>query len=1144
VDNTYAFGITTQGRYLFRWKIIDAKDLIVSNDPFTFAVNPKYPQSFQPRSRDRAAYQLQVENIASNLDPDKLITETHMIDTGSPIIGDQDKIVECGNGRIIAMMIAAKEYPAKIAAYKKRLKEVAPSYGLPAASIDKMSVPVLVRARMEPMTPEQRQNFAQECNGRATAVSSSVERAKSYAALITPAMLNGLIVLENETIFQAIKAVRNKDFVIAFLNKVPANDRGEFVDAKGEISQDGTRLIATAIFVSFFKGERGLAIASKFFDSNDPDILTVFSGITRSLTILAQAESLVTSGARQPDYTFSEDLAKVVEVYSNIKATPQMSVEKYLNQQAFERQLNPFQEKVLQTIGENARSGKRIGQILSAFGQAIIDSTPPNQTGFMMVEPLTKSELWDAVVKMATMVTVEDIAALFDYYPSEVEKKLNEAIVTAPGVSKTDINFRVAADAYRGTSWEPEDRAYRQQLDYVNHMNAVYADLAKGLTTPEDKELLDSEFQRYRAGYLQHQMGWLGAHSRVISSFITGGSNFPVRRNEKANDALDKRTQEWMEWDTRAQKAIHSKLYPLEHGISSDRADAPDLLKQKLAQLEKTHSLMVDANKVIRNKNLSEDEKVKQLGDLGLKETIARELFKPDFMGRIGFADYQLSNSSANMKRIRERIASLEKRQGQETSQYDFEGGTVIDSVEDNRIQIQYDGKPAAEIIKKLKSHGFHWTPSLGVWQRMRGSSAEWAVKDITGVLVSHTKKPETEAIVEPEPEIEVIATPIPEKVDETAPTSTALMIKTPEIKPEYPQITGNNRNIPEPVSYLEPERLPIPEVPLEPGQQIRLFDKKTITKHDIAELFAPRPVPKEQIGFDASLLNSFVSNPNLSDSIQQYVLETPDPDIDQITEEQIEQGYLSDVDPIAEIVAQLLDNDYTYLARKLSGCNLSERDQIQVFGWRPLRNFLSWAMSRKEPVQVCAAGMTHGVYQITLLGLSNHGERIADVTARAKSVPGLKPIYSQDNNTVYEIVVPEETEKTLEWQPQEVSHKAARREPVEQAAMFESDQVKANLKRSIHDELKAIKDYEDRGTGADEKTAELYKEIRRDELTHYDAFTKRLAKLQGTALNDNSMYRSDPVNGELSSVDIPLTCGTQPVEPHIKEAINHAEEV
>ena len=318
IDNTFAFGITTSQRYIFQWKIVDAKDLIVSHDPFTFALNPKFTARLQPRKRERAAYQLQVRNIAGALNPDQLIVDTHTIDTGSPIIGDKDNLVECGNGRVIALLIAAKDFPDRIAAYKKRLKEIAPSYGLPTTGIDKMAIPVLVRARLQPMTIEQRQAFAEECNGRATAAVSAIDKAKSYADKITPGMLNGLIVLENETIFQALKAIRNKDFVISFLKAIPPNDRGEFVDAKGEISQDGTRLIATAIFVNVFKGERGLAIATKFFESSDPDMLTVFSGITRSLTGLAQAESLVASGARQKDYAFSEDLAKVIEVYSTI----------------------------------------------------------------------------------------------------------------------------------------------------------------------------------------------------------------------------------------------------------------------------------------------------------------------------------------------------------------------------------------------------------------------------------------------------------------------------------------------------------------------------------------------------------------------------------------------------------------------------------------------------------------------------------------------------------------------------------------------------------------------------------------------------------------------------------------------------------
>jgi hypothetical protein len=45
--------------------------------------------------------------------------------------------------------------------------------------------------------------------------------------------------------------------------------------------------------------------------------------------------------------------------------------------------------------------------------------------------------------------------------------------------------------------------------------------------------------------------------------------------------------------------------------------------------------------------------------------------------------------------------------------------------------------------------------------------------------------------------------------------------------------------------------RMDIPETPLEPGQQVRLLDKKEITADDVAQLFASKPVPREQMGFD-----------------------------------------------------------------------------------------------------------------------------------------------------------------------------------------------------------------------------------------------------------------------------------------------------
>ena len=418
--NTYAFGVTSKTHYTFEWKILDSKDILVSNDAITFAVNPKFPAVFQPRDRQRAGYQLRAQNRAAELDPDQLLVDTHEIGSSSPIVVPYEGkyLTLCGNGRIISMLIAAKEYPKHIVAYKVALKKKAPEYGLADTGIDKMAVPVLVRVPTFNMTKEQQIAFAQECNYSVQESAGEVEIAKADAAKITPEMLNGLIVLDTDkSINDSIRATRNSDFVRSFVKQLPENERNAVVDANGELSQAGVRRIATAIFSSFFRGERGAVIATKFFEATDSDVLTVFNGISRAMAGLAQAESLVASGARQKDYAFSEDLAKVIEVYSTIKQTDGMTVQKYINQQSFDRQLNPFQEKVLQTIADNARSGKRIGQILAAYSQLVIESTPPNQVSFMALEPLTKSELWDAAVKRATTVEVSDIAELFASKP-------------------------------------------------------------------------------------------------------------------------------------------------------------------------------------------------------------------------------------------------------------------------------------------------------------------------------------------------------------------------------------------------------------------------------------------------------------------------------------------------------------------------------------------------------------------------------------------------------------------------------------------------------------------------------------------------------------------------------------------------------
>ena len=169
--------------------------------------------------------------------------------------------------------------------------------------------------------------------------------------------------------------------------------------------------------------------------------------------------------------------------------------------------------------------------------------------------------------------------------------------------------------------------------------------------------------------------------------------------------------------------------------IRSEDPDAVQQLQTKIAAAEKLQATMKAANLIVRNRRLTDDEKVAQLlATCGLRETSARELLKPDFAGRFGFPNYQLTNNGANIRRMQQRLKGLADEGGRASVTLDFSGGRVEDNAEECRVRIYHDAKPPADTIAKLRTYGFHWTPSLGCWQRLRNDSARYAATQITGV--------------------------------------------------------------------------------------------------------------------------------------------------------------------------------------------------------------------------------------------------------------------------------------------------------------------------------------------------------------------------------------------------------------------------
>jgi hypothetical protein len=159
-------------------------------------------------------------------------------------------------------------------------------------------------------------------------------------------------------------------------------------------------------------------------------------------------------------------------------------------------------------------------------------------------------------------------------------------------------------------------------------------------------------------------------------------------------------------------------------GVSSDDPDAVVKLREQLEKCERLQAVMVAANKAIRK---GDDEALRALG---FNDARIAQLKTPDFCGRIGFADYQTKNNGANIRRLKARIADLERNATRETKETERQDGLrIVENAEANRLQLVFPGKPSAEARAILKRYGFRWAPSEMAWQRQLHNGARYAAE-------------------------------------------------------------------------------------------------------------------------------------------------------------------------------------------------------------------------------------------------------------------------------------------------------------------------------------------------------------------------------------------------------------------------------
>lgn len=168
------------------------------------------------------------------------------------------------------------------------------------------------------------------------------------------------------------------------------------------------------------------------------------------------------------------------------------------------------------------------------------------------------------------------------------------------------------------------------------------------------------------------------------------------------------------------------------NAIFSDDPEALDKLKKKAAFLKDLQAFMKNANRLIKKQDKE--------GFLKLPygtEALWQELNNPPHWREKGFPSYRLANNNANIRRIEQRIAGLERLATRTTKEITGAGVRLVENAEAGRVQFIFDDKPSEEVRKVLKQNGFRWCPSEQAWQRHLNNAGIYAAKSVMQQLTA-----------------------------------------------------------------------------------------------------------------------------------------------------------------------------------------------------------------------------------------------------------------------------------------------------------------------------------------------------------------------------------------------------------------------
>ena len=308
-----------------------------------------------------------------------------------------------------------------------------------------------------------------------------------------------------------------------------------------------------------------------------------------------------------------------------------------------------------------------------------------------------------------------------------------QAAPAAPYYTINEAAARRAKDANSFSDYK-QGSATAEYRHYVDEAVQL-AERQKRRVDPMYHAKIDSLLDTYARKLAANMNKGYEIDARVPSILIAGGSNFPTRKKEKQNAARDSNYREWQDIQGLLDKIRSTGM----GGISADDPQAVQKLEKKLESLEKSQETMKAVNAYYRkHKTLDGCPHLLPEQLEKLKADMASSWHLEDKP----FATWALSNNSAEIRRVKDRIKSLSQQKEIGFVGWEFDGGKVEANTEANRLQIFFEDKPDEATREALKSNGFRWSPKAGAWQRQLTSNAYYAADYVKAIAPLTGEKP------------------------------------------------------------------------------------------------------------------------------------------------------------------------------------------------------------------------------------------------------------------------------------------------------------------------------------------------------------------------------------------------------------------